>query len=1490
MMTQLIRSAGLSSGCLAATRFFEIVGMSVSARAEQAEPLGPCTRRTPLVISEIMYHPAPRPDQMDLDYVEIHNSQPWFFDLSGFRLAGDITFTFPAGSVLAANAFLVVARVPADVRQVYGITNVIGGHEGQLGQPSGSVRLEHRSGAVLVDVEYQATHPWPVAPDGAGPSLVLARPSLGQRDPAAWAASARVGGSPGVPEPVGIEPLRTVVINEVLARSAAPGGQYIELYNHSPNEADVGNCWIGSGADPGRFRLGADTRIAPGGFLVLNRDHLGFELQAAGDTVHLSNPDRTVVLDAVRFGALAEGIPHGRFPNGAPVVRMLGEPTPGTSNDRFYMPDVVIHEIMYHPITDDRRDEYVELHNGGSEIVDLGGWRFVDGIDYAVPPGTRLAPGGYLVIARDAAWLRSKYDSLTDANTLGDYQGSLSNGGERIALARPELISSSGDGQGGTLARLEYVLVDEVSYGDGGHWGQWADGGGSSLELIHPRTDHLRPSSWADSDESGKGEWALIEATGRMEPYSTQFSPIIRPADLQVMILGQGECLLDDVEFLPLGSGSLVANGSFEEGLTGWSGQGTHRDVRLASGGFQSDSCARLLTSGRGEPMANRFLGILTDNFRPDAIATLRARAKWLRGSPELLLRVTCNFLEAYGRLPVPANLGTPGAANSRAVANAGPAIGSVEHDPILPKADQSVVIHAQVHDPDGLADVQLRYRTDQSAEVYSLPMTDDGLGGDIVARDGVYAATLPGQRAQVLVAYHVMARDPAGAVSYEPTSAPERECLVRFGDPVVEGQFGVYRLWMTGATFNEWSRRTPLSNHPLPVTFVYGTHRAIHNVGALYAGNTFFPNMDSPTGNACDYALVFPSDEPMLGETDMVLSWPGLMEAPDPTAQREQMAFWIGEQMGLPFNYRRYVVVIVQGARRNQIMEDAQQPNRELVQQWFPQDSDGDLYKMNVQQDAARSTGQHGYYGLGTLEDLPIPDSRQKLSRYRWVWQKRSAQGTMNEHQALFELIQAMNLPDGAGYSQAVEALVDVDQWMRTMAAERVVGNWDSFGYHLNKNMYFYKPERAPWKLLMWDSDQWRDASTSGGNHIFSHADSNFPDLLPDPTTQRWFAHPPFRRAYLRALQAAVDGPTLAAAGLLDAKWAAFQTNGIRVTSPSVYKTFLIARRQSILQQLAPFTVPFHVDGATDGAMSTAEATVTLTGRAPFKVEAIQVNGVAYQATWATPTNWSLTLPVREAHAELKVAGLGVGGEPVPDVAAVVAVNYTGTEPLPPVRVCINEWMAANTRTLADPADNDFEDWFELYNPNPFPVNLSGYFLTDDLAAPAKFVVPVGTVVPARGRLLAWADEETGQNLAPSDLHVNFKLRQAGEVLALYDSAGLVVDWVQFGPQIEDVTEGRWPDGASAPFHRMPLPTPRAANLSPEAAPPPRITDFEASTAGVATLTWTAELGSLFRVEMTDRLDPANWTLAGEVMAWGPTAGVTIRAGSGAKFIRLVK
>ena len=114
-----------------------------------------------------------------------------------------------------------------------------------------------------------------------------------------------------------------------------------------------------------------------------------------------------------------------------------------------------------------------------------------------------------------------------------------------------------------------------------------------------------------------------------------------------------------------------------------------------------------------------------------------------------------------------------------------------------------------------------------------------------------------------------------------------------------------------------------------------------------------------------------------------------------------------------------------------------------------------------------------------------------------------------------------------------------------------------------------------------------------------------------------------------------------------------------------------------------------------------------------------------------------------------------------------------TNNDTYPASPVFINEWMAANTGSVYDPADGHFDDWFELFNAGPTPVDLSGYMLTDTLTNKTLFTIPTGYSVPAGGYLLVWADEDTDQNTSSSpDLHAGFKLSQAGEAIGLFAPA----------------------------------------------------------------------------------------------------------------------
>src|SRR5687768_9804974 len=129
-----------------------------------------------------MYHPAERADGRNTEFIELFNALPEPQDISGYRLEGEAQYTFPTNTVLPAGAFLVVARVPADMQTVYGITGVLGPftNTNNLSNAAGTIRLLHRTGAVLLEVNYASDAPYPLAPDGAGHSLILARASYGE--------------------------------------------------------------------------------------------------------------------------------------------------------------------------------------------------------------------------------------------------------------------------------------------------------------------------------------------------------------------------------------------------------------------------------------------------------------------------------------------------------------------------------------------------------------------------------------------------------------------------------------------------------------------------------------------------------------------------------------------------------------------------------------------------------------------------------------------------------------------------------------------------------------------------------------------------------------------------------------------------------------------------------------------------------------------------------------------------------------------------------------------------------------------------------------------------------------------------------------------------------------------------------------------------------------------------------------------------------------
>lgn len=136
---------------------------------------------------------------------------------------------------------------------------------------------------------------------------------------------------------------------------------------------------------------------------------------------------------------------------------------------------------------------------------------------------------------------------------------------------------------------------------------------------------------------------------------------------------------------------------------------------------------------------------------------------------------------------------------------------------------------------------------------------------------------------------------------------------------------------------------------------------------------------------------------------------------------------------------------------------------------------------------------------------------------------------------------------------------------------------------------------------------------------------------------------------------------------------------------------------------------------------------------------------------------------------------------------------------------ILINEFMADNATTIFDSDFQNSADWIEIYNNGTNVVNLNGLFLTDDLSNKFKWPIPVSSIRPGWHKLF-WADARD------SAFHTNFKLAKSAGVIALFDSAGSLIDSISYIDMQEDKSLGRYPDGADT-WYIFETPTPVSAN-----------------------------------------------------------------------------
>ena len=586
-------------------------------------------------------------------------------------------------------------------------------------------------------------------------------------------------------------------------------------------------------------------------------------------------------------------------------------------------------------------------------------------------------------------------------------------------------------------------------------------------------------------------------------------------------------------------------------------------------------------------------------------------------------------------------NEGTPGAVNSVFATNTAPFIQDVTHFPLVPRSTESVTITARVSDEqtNGVA-VTLFHRNASTASppaFTSVIMFDDGLHGDNLAGDGLYAATIPPHPANAVIEFYVGAADSGARTRTWPAAArnapdlgggvlpPENgaNALYQVSDAApYTGPQPFYRMIMAEseraflASIAGSLRNSDAAAH--------GTFISVDLNGTEEHHSASFRRRGAGSRGAAipNYRVNFATDHRWKGVTGINLN--------SQYTHAQIGGSVLAAMAGLNSEYQKPVQVRVNnvnlvslGSPQFGSYDQAEVPDDDYAQNHFPLDPDGNVYRA--------SSGSHS----ATLAYLGTNPASYLSAGYA-----KTANGGEYDWSDLINLTDVLNNTPDSNYAAAVQQRVNVPQWLTYFATFTLldsketslgIGNGDDFG--------MYRGLLDPrFQLLGHDYDTTLGQGDTGGNVN----DSIF-RATAVPAVNRFLKRPEFAPLYYQTLTnllATAFVPTQVSAAL-DQHLGSWVNAGVIANM----KNFSSNRNAGVLAQI-PLSISIsHGLSTLNGYPRSIAPGVTLYGSAnAIATRSILVNGAP--AVWsAWDARWTNTASLRPGINRMVVQALDANG-----------------------------------------------------------------------------------------------------------------------------------------------------------------------------------------------------------------------------------------------------